>query len=55
VARVRFLCPRCFQELAEISKVTGERLIPDLAYATEITKCDRCGQETKEVIVICST
>jgi C4-type Zn-finger protein len=55
VARVRFLCPKCFQELAEISKVTGERLIPDLACVIESTTCDRCGNETKEVIIICST
>jgi hypothetical protein len=55
VARVRFLCPGCFEELAGISRVTGERLVPDLALVMESTQCDRCGQETQEVIIICST
>ena len=52
---MRFLCPGCFMELAGISKVTGERLIPDLACVIETTTCDRCGRETQEVIIICST
>ena len=55
MARVRFLCPRCFEELAAVSRVTGEMLIPDLCYATETTICDRCHEVTREVIVICST
>ena len=55
MARVRFLCPACFGELAEISRATGERLMPDLALVMESTPCDRCGRETQEVIIICST
>jgi hypothetical protein len=55
VARVRFLCPGCFEELAEIGRATGEELKPDLALVMESTQCDRCGRETQEVIIVCST
>jgi len=55
VARVIFLCPNCFEHLKEASRLAGEELIPDLAYATEGTVCDRCGKYTHEVIVVCST
>ena len=55
MGRVMFLCPDCFEYLREASALAGEELIPDLAYATEGTTCDRCGKYTPEVIVVCST
>jgi len=55
MGRVMFLCPNCFLHLKAASEIAGERLIPDLAYATEGTVCDRCGKYTSEVIVVCST
>lgn len=50
-----FLCPSCFEQLRAASRLAGEELLPDLAYAIEGTTCDMCGKYTNEVIVICST
>ena len=55
MGRVMFLCPNCFLHLKAASEIMGEKLLPDLAYATEGTTCDRCKKYTSEVIVVCST
>ena len=55
MGRLIFLCPDCFELMRLASMVAGERLLPDIAYVGEVTKCDRCGKYTCEVIVVCST